>query len=145
MSLKAPRTVREQQRDLLNDPMEFVQDAWSDLIGCGSLDSIFMGDAPRPMWNNRDEAFRLIRLAAVTPGADVSRYVGEAQDASNNLATHQYHLGLELGAVLEQLRQGLIACLASMETPHAHDASDKTHLAKLRAELEGGCAAADAA
>ncbi len=145
MRVNAQRTPRERERDLLNDPIAFVHEAWDGLIGSGPLGDLFMSSQPRSMWNNRNEAFRLVRVAAETRGADLDHYLDMAEEASTTLAIHQYHLGLELGAVLEQLRQGLLACLASMEAPHANDADEAKRLAKMRAQLEAGRAPANEA
>src|SRR5215210_9050485 len=99
-------------RDLLTDPIAFAVETFSD------LDLIdFPGEQPADLWRQRDEAFALVARAARTPGADLGRFLGEAQDRSNDLAMSAYHHGIDLGVVLEGLRQGLLACRATLQRP----------------------------
>lgn len=146
-------TTRDTQLVLLADPLAWAHEAWNAIIGSGPLDMVFMAERPTTTWANRGEAFAQIALAASAPGTDVDidGFVGRAEAAANNLGCHQHGLGMELGAVLEQLRQGLLACVASAERPIWFDAEDAKSLAERRAKLEAvvapiaAGAAADAA
>ncbi len=81
------------------------------------------------------ETLRLLVRAARTPAADVQRFIGAATDRSNDLALSLYSHGVDLGVVLEQLRQGLLACRAGLQRPTSNpDTAD--YLARHRAELD---------
>ncbi len=116
--------------DLLTDPTAFAADVFSDL----NLHDL-PGEHPAELWQQRDEAFRLVARAARTPGADLPRYLGEAEDRSNDLALSLFHHGLDVGATLELFRQGLLACRTSLQRP-THNPDVRSHLDRLRAELD---------
>ncbi len=116
--------------DLLADPIAFAAEVFSDL----DLHDI-PGEHPAELWHQRDEAFRLVARAARTPGADLHRYLGEAQDRSNDLALSLFHHGLDVGVTLEQFRQGLLACQAALQRP-TRNPDVWSHLERLRGELD---------
>ncbi len=116
--------------DLLTDPIAFAAEVFSDL----DLHDI-PGEHPAELWHQRDESFRLVDRATRTPGADLRRYLGEAQDRSNDLAMSLFHHGLDIGVTLELFRQGLLACRTSLQRP-THNPDVGSHLDRLRAELD---------
>lgn len=125
----------EEQRALLEDPIAFVHKAWDALIGSGPLDSLLSCDLPKVAWDNVDEALNLVRVVARTPCPDLYRCLDLTTDAATSLATEQHTKGMELGAVLEQLRQGLLRAHASAQEPHANDVERAQAIAELRAKL----------
>jgi hypothetical protein len=126
---------RIEQRAILDDPLQFAHEAWDALIGSGPFDVLLCDDLPRLEWDNKDEALHIAELAAQTPGTGLRRYVGEASDAANDLATTMEGKGMHMGAVLEQLRQGLLRVLESVHQPHPTAQLRAQTLGAMRAEL----------
>jgi hypothetical protein len=126
---------RLEQRAILDDPLQFAHEAWDAMIGSGPFDVLLCDDLPRLEWDNKDEARRVAELAAQMPGTGLRRYIGEASDAANDLATAMERKGMEMGAVLEQLRQGLLRILESVYQPHPTAQQRAQDLRSMRAEL----------
>ncbi len=125
----------EGQRRVLEDPLVWPHEAWDALFGSGPFDRL-LPSIPATSNDNYLEAFQLARLAARTPGADMKRHIGQAMDAGNDAETEAASFGMELGALLEQLRVGLVAFLQRIERPGVSDDWRRESLAEDRATLE---------
>jgi len=136
------RTEWHQRRQdalaLLSDPVRFADEMWEKTFGNDRVgfDALFMADAPADLWANRDEAMKLIRLAAATPGSDLEGAFGLAGDILNNLVCGVGHKGIFQGVVLESLRRGMLEVFLDLQRPEDHRAHDQESLATLRAEIE---------
>ncbi len=125
----------EGQRRVLEDPLVWQHEAWDALFGSGPFDRLLPWIPPASN-QHYTEAFRLARLAARTAGADVKHQIDRASDVANDCETEAGSFGLELGAILEQLRAGLVAYLKRIERPPVNDDWDVAHLAEDRSILE---------
>jgi len=123
---------------VLTDPIKFADEMWERTFGNDRVgfDTLFMADAPADLWANRDEAMKLIRLAAATPGSDLEGAFGLAGDILNNLVCGVGHKGIFQGVVLESLRRGMLEVYLDLQKPEDHRAHDQESLATLRAEIE---------
>lgn len=124
------------QLDLLHDPVRFARWAWGALATDPALEVLLLGELPASSWANLREARDLARLAARTPGIDVDPVLDVLDDVAGSLADARYHAGVDLGAVLDQLRVGLLACDAAATEPVPGDEFDAQRLADLRATIE---------
>lgn len=122
------------QRAVLEDPLVWQHEVWDAIFGSGPFDRLVPA-APVPSDEHVRESTALAELAARTPGADVARAIGRAADMQNNYACEVGCFGMELGAILEQLRQGLLAYLRRVELPPVGDADNRASLAADRAAL----------
>ena len=122
------------QRRVLEDPLVWQHEIWDAIFGSGPFDRLVPA-APAQSDQRFREAVALAELAARTPGADVGRALGVAGDMANNYAGEVGCFGLELGAILEQLRHGLLAYLRRVEVPPVGDADNRASLAADRAAL----------
>ena len=127
--------AKREQLELLHDPLRFVHEAWDALTGSGPLDLIMGTEAPGSPRETKNRATDLVRLAARTPGADIDRALGRLDDAANDLATHVYAKGMEMGAVLEGLRRGLVAVYHSPRAPEPWIERDRAELDRAEAEV----------
>jgi hypothetical protein len=127
--------TREAQRQILEDPFVWQHEAWDALFGSGPF-HLLLPSIPPTSNDNYLEAFKLARLAARTPGADTKRHIDQAMDAGNDAETEAASFGMELGALLEQLRAGLVVFLQRIERPGVSDDHRRESLAEDRATLE---------
>ena len=122
------------QRRVLEDPLGWQHEIWDAIFGSGPFDRLVPA-APVQSAEHFHEAVRLAELAAGTPGADVGRAIGVAGDMANGYAGEVGCFGMELEAILEQLRHGLLAYLRRVEVPPVWDADNRASLAADRAAL----------
>ena len=125
----------EGQRRVLEDPFVWQHEAWDALFGSGPF-YLLLPHIPSTSNDNYLEAFKLAYLAARIPGADTKHHIDQAMDAGNDAETEAGSFGMELGALLEQLRAGLVVFLQRIERPGVGDASRRESLAEDWASLE---------
>jgi hypothetical protein len=124
---------------LLNDPQQFADAYWEPIFGNDHTytDALFATMAPKAADENRNEIMRLVYLAAITPGVDLGKVIGDAEDLLNATQWTYRDVGRVMGTCLEGIRHLMLTCYDEMRRIAEDDAKQETAtLARLRAEIE---------
>lgn len=123
---------------LLNDPHRFADAFWEPIFAnqYSETDAVFSHAAPKVADEQRDEIMHLIRLAAVTPGADIDDVLGHAEDFLNNLQWAHRDFGRAMGTCLEGIRHLMLTCFHEIQAIAAEDAQrERESIVRIREQF----------